>query len=410
MAPSDNSNDKDPLAGTKYRTISLIGRGGMGEVFLADHLELGKTVVVKLLHPKYASREALVDRMRVEAQALGALSHENIVSVTDAGRTPGGRPFIVMERLNGCTLHEELATRGRIPLHTALIYMRGVLAGLSAAHAIGVVHRDVKSANIFLHVDADGRCVSKLLDFGVVKVLEGGVQKGLKPPAYATEEGMVVGTPGYVSPEQAMHRGVDPRSDLYAAGVVLYQLIAGRGPFDEHGKGEKLIAAHVRETPPAPSQFCPEPVPPELDAIVLKTLEKDPARRFQSAVELERELGALLDGWRKPVGWVPTTAFDGREFLGPPPKDLRLPQPKFVDERSREQWEDGKVEATTTAVSPTNRSSHEPSGAAPQREPRAAETHSEPAPEMRRMAAIFVLIALATAVGAAVLIAWAIAR
>jgi eukaryotic-like serine/threonine-protein kinase len=406
------SPEQDPLVGTKYRAISLLGHGGMGEVFLADHVELGRTVVVKLIHPKYASREHLVDRMRLEAQALGALNHENIVSVTDAGRTPGGRAFIVMERLRGCTLHEELTVRGRIPLHTVLTYMRGVLSALTAAHAIGIVHRDVKSANIFLHETVDGRRVPKLLDFGIVKVLDGASSKALKPPVVPTEEGTVVGTPGYVSPEQALGKGVDARSDLYAAGVVLYQLIAGRGPFDEHGKGEKLIAAHVREMPDPPSKFLAEPVPPAVDAIVLKALEKDPSRRFQSAAEFERALGVLLDAWQKPVGWIPTMAFDGSEFAGPPPKDLKLPRPVAAKQKNSpaepRQPPAREPPPTPTAVSPADDArpvapDHSAVGNTARSEAPAAER------DMRRAAAVFLLIAIVTAGGVAALIAWFVA-
>jgi serine/threonine-protein kinase len=320
--------DPDPLAGTKYRGLERIGQGGMGEVVLVEHIELGRNVVVKLLHTTCQGDSEMVDRMRIEAQTLARLCHPNIVAVNDVGRTPGGRPFVVMERLRGRTLHAELHERGALPPAEALAIIQSVLGALAAAHELGVVHRDVKPANIFLHQPrspasggADDERVVKLLDFGLAKVLSGASPRAPAPLAEPTQDGAVLGTPGYLSPEQAAGRPLDARSDLYAAGLVLYRMVAGRRPFE--GTGEELIAATLKKRPAPPSHFSAEPIPPELDHAVLKALAKDPDRRFQTAREFATALGLILSSWSLPVGWVPTLAFDGSSFAGPIPDYIR---------------------------------------------------------------------------------------
>jgi eukaryotic-like serine/threonine-protein kinase len=282
----------DPLGGTGYRTRSRLGQGGMSEVFLAEHLELGSRMVVKLLHSALVDRADLADRMRVEGQALAVLHHPNIVHVIDAGHTPAGRPFLVMEHLVGRTLGAELRARGALPCAEALLIARSVLAGLAAAHASGIVHRDIKAENIFLHEKHDGRRVAKILDFGVARILEG-VGVAPEPLSVPTQYGLLVGTPGYLSPEQALGRPADQRSDLYAVGVVLYKMLSGRGPLDEFGRGNRQITAHVHEQPLPPSHYGKQPISSSLDAVVLKALHKEPEQRFQSAAEFELVLAAL---------------------------------------------------------------------------------------------------------------------
>jgi eukaryotic-like serine/threonine-protein kinase len=284
---------EDPLAQTGYRTLGWLGQGGMSEVFVAEHVELGSTVVVKLLHSALAGRADLAERMRIEGQSLALLSHPNIVQVIDAGHTPAARPFLVMERLIGRTLGAELRARGALPREEVLLIAQNVLAGLAAAHALGIVHRDIKVENIFLHERHDGSRVAKILDFGVAKILEGVKRAMPEPLSVPTQCGMLVGTPGYLSPEQAVGRPADQRSDLYAVAVVLYKLLTGRGPFDEYGRGDRLIQAHVNEPPRPPSRYAKQRISPELDGVVLKALHKDPAQRFQTAVEFALALEAV---------------------------------------------------------------------------------------------------------------------
>jgi eukaryotic-like serine/threonine-protein kinase len=287
------SANEDPLAGTGYRILSWLGQGGMSEVFVAEHVELGSTVVVKLLHSALAERADLAQRMRVEGQSLALLCHPNVVQVIDAGRTRSGRPFLVMERLVGRTLGAELRARGALPCEEALLIAQNVLAGLAAAHTLGIVHRDIKVENIFLHQRHDGTRIAKILDFGIAKILEGAKRMIPEPLGAPTRYGSIVGTPGYLSPEQASGRPADARSDLYAVAVVLYKLITGRGPFDEYGRGDRLIEAHVKALPRPPSWYANQRISAALDGVVLKALHKDPDRRFQTAAELAEALDGV---------------------------------------------------------------------------------------------------------------------
>lgn len=279
----------DPLVGTTYQAIRLLGQGGMGQVFEAEHRGLGKKVVVKLLHASIAANPHCVDRLRVEAQTLASLSSPYLVSVSDIGATPDGRPFFVMEHLVGSTFRRILTERRAIPPGEAVHWMRQVLLGLAAAHKIGIVHRDVKLDNLFLCVPSGDRGPAvKVLDFGIAKVLSGiGARV---TPRYETAEGMLVGSPRYMSPEQAKFLPVDARTDVYAAGLVLYTLLVGEGPFPEAKDMIDLLYAHAETAPHAPSRMAPQYIPPEVDRAVLKALAKKPEHRFQSAEEFAEEL------------------------------------------------------------------------------------------------------------------------
>src|SRR5690606_3770089 len=274
----------DPLDGSeKYRAIQELGRGGMGEVFLCEHVGLGSKVVVKLLHAELSDKSALVDRMRLEAQALARLNQPNIVRVTDFDRTPTGRPFFVMEFLPGRSLADLVAERGGVlPVPEAVNMVRQALAGLGAAHQAGMVHRDIKLDNLFV-ADATGhdgqvRPTIKILDFGVAKVLAP-TGDAPAPLAVPTKTGMVVGTPLFFAPEQARGQKLDHRADIYAMGLVLYNLLAGRGPFDDAANITEMARAHVFKVPDPPSRLAPQPVSAELDAIVLRAVQKKPEDR-----------------------------------------------------------------------------------------------------------------------------------
>lgn len=294
QAPPDTGS---PLDGTKYRLLSPLGRGGMGHVWLAEHVELDAEVVVKILDPSLVDRKDLGDRMRLEAQALGRVRHPNVVSVIDGGRTEAGYPFLVMERLHGRTLHAERAAGRSFTLPESLAIARQVLSGLAAVHAAGIVHRDVKPSNLFLcDPDVHGApgvpAVVKLIDFGIVKVVAdppGGA--GIRPLDFPTVDGTVLGTPSALSPEQALGRAVDHRADIYAVGLLLYQLLTGEHPF-KGLTGAKLIRAYASRAPVPPSKKG-APGIAELDALVLRALDRDPAERYQTAADLIRALDAL---------------------------------------------------------------------------------------------------------------------
>jgi serine/threonine-protein kinase len=282
----------DPLDGTPYRGLGPLGFGGMGEVLEAEHRALKKVVVVKLLREELASDARFVDRVRLEAQALAALSHPNIVSVTDYGATPNGRPYIVMERLRGRTVRQVLKDDGVLPVARAIEIVRQVLDGLGAAHRAGIVHRDIKTDNIFV-CDPIGHApaVVKLLDFGIVKLLSGeGIPASIAGPMCPTEKGLVVGTPRWLAPEQVKFQRVDARTDIFGAGLTLYVALAGRAPF-AHVKGQiELLHAQLNEDPAPPSRYAPQPIPPELDAAVLRAIARNPADRYQTVEVFAREL------------------------------------------------------------------------------------------------------------------------
>ncbi|MBW2526817.1 MAG: protein kinase [Deltaproteobacteria bacterium] len=295
-APDDN-----PLAGSsKYRVERRLGSGAMGEVYLAHHVALDKPVVIKVIVAELASSPTKVDRMRLEAQSLARLDHPNIVRVTDFDETADGRPFIVMDFLRGRTVAEEMAARGGyLPVLEALEIVRQAAAGLAGAHHAGLVHRDLKLENLFLcdpTGDASGasrtRCV-KVIDFGLAKTVDREA-RSVSPLSVPTASGIVVGTPEFLAPEQARGMPVDHRADIYALGLVLYTLLALRGPFDDAETLPELVEAQLKRVPATPSKYASQAIPPELDALVLKCLAKEPDERPQSATELSAKLSSII--------------------------------------------------------------------------------------------------------------------
>jgi len=286
----------DPLIGTPYRALRELGRGGMGEVFEAEHVALAKRVVVKVLHKHLSLRADQVSRVLLEGQALAHLSHPNIVAVTDLQITPDGRPYLVMERLAGRTLREEREARRFLPVEEAVAIARQALAGLGAAHDAGIVHRDVKLDNIFLCAPTEPAAprLVKLLDFGLAKVLESRREGAPLPLPVGTEEGVMLGTPRFFSPEQATFGPVDQRTDVYAMGIVLYTLVAGRGPFEHLSTVLDLLQAHAWTEPAPPSSYAPQFIPPELEEAIRKALAKRPVDRFPSASSFADALGLAV--------------------------------------------------------------------------------------------------------------------
>jgi serine/threonine protein kinase len=265
------------VPGTRYRVVSLLGAGGMGSVYEVEHVELGKRFVLKALLASLSGRDDLSLRLRNEQRALGRLEHPNIVGVTDAGVTSHGVPFFVMERLEGETLGACLKRRKRLPIVEALEIAAYILDGLAAAHQIGVVHRDIKPQNVFLLRDS----FPKILDFGVAKMKDA--------ENVITRRGIAVGTPRYMSPEQASGDPVDGRSDIYAVGLLLFECIAGFGPFDGARDANELLLAHLGEPPPLLSSVA-HGVGTELDRLVERLLAKNPAYRPPSAHAAAAEL------------------------------------------------------------------------------------------------------------------------
>jgi eukaryotic-like serine/threonine-protein kinase len=300
----------DPFEGTAYRAGRRLRAGGMGELYLVEHRATGRIVVAKLLHQRLASDARLVERLRIEAQSAAQIDHHHVVKVLGVDRTTAGQLFIVMEYLQGRTLAEQMAAEGVPHVLEAVAFTCQLLSALQATHAKGLVHRDIKPDNLFICEAHEGPRYLKLLDFGVARVMPGSTAVEPLPQGFETRTGVVVGTPRFVSPEGAMGQRVDPRADLYSVGLVLYIMLAGRGPFDHFEGDHMLLTAHAAEDPEAPSRLATEPVPPELDRAVLKALAKDPTERFQSAQEFQNVLEMVAKLLQEPTGWLETSTFD----------------------------------------------------------------------------------------------------
>ncbi|MER7696412.1 MULTISPECIES: protein kinase domain-containing protein [unclassified Streptomyces] len=260
----------------RYRMTYRLGRGGMAEVYAAEDVRLGRTVAVKLLRSDLAEDPVSKARFTREAQSVAGLNHHAIVAVYDSGEdVVGGQtvPYIVMELVEGRTIRDLLLTAEAPPPEQALIIVSGVLEALAYSHQHNIVHRDIKPANVIITESG----AVKVMDFGIARALHGA-------QSTMTQTGMVMGTPQYLSPEQALGKAVDHRSDLYATGCLLYELLALRPPFT----GEtplSVVYQHVQDIPVPPSEVS-DAVPPELDGMAMRALAKDPDDRFQSAEEM----------------------------------------------------------------------------------------------------------------------------
>ncbi len=281
------------IAGTPYLALRRLGRGGMGDVYeVAEGSLEGPRYALKLLHARLGHRRDLALRFQQEALVAARVDHPNVVRVFALGETAEGRPYLVMELLRGRDLRATLAHTGPLPVARALDLAAQALDGLAAAHAAGVVHRDVKLENLFLGDDG----TLKVLDFGIAKIAHG--------DAALTLPGAVVGTLLTMAPEQFLQAAVDRRADVYAAGLALYELLTGQGPFDElRGMPQALQFAHCERPPPAPSRLARRPIAEGVEAAILRALAKSPGDRFQSAREMAdalRRQGARERPWRRP--------------------------------------------------------------------------------------------------------------
>ncbi|MCP4679469.1 MAG: serine/threonine protein kinase [Deltaproteobacteria bacterium] len=276
----------------QFRIIERIGRGGMGEVFKAEQPAMERLVAIKILHAKLASRPDLVSRFRREARAMSRLSHPNTARVFLYGQLEEtNQLYIVMEFLNGTDLAHHVRRNGPMDSGRGAKVMIQVLGALEEAHSVGVIHRDLKPENILLTTQGGIPDFPKVLDFGLAKVRETRPRPG---SLVLTQEGMVFGTPEFMSPEQARGEILDARSDIYSLSLILYELLTGKLPFPRC-KPMEYISHHIY-TPPIPiSERAPDlNLPPGLDPIVLKALEKDKNDRYQSAREFAEALKAML--------------------------------------------------------------------------------------------------------------------
>ncbi len=294
------------VVGGRFRIDEPLGEGGLAVVYRAEHLELGRPVAVKVLHASLGTHGEARGRFVREAKALASLAHPHVVGLIDFG-LEGYIPYLVMELLEGESLDATLEREGRVPAGRALVIARQMLRALAFAHARGLVHRDIKPGNVFLQ-SLQGESHVRLLDFGLAKFLERESRSGQA----LTRAGTVSGTPAYMAPEQAGAREADGRADLYATGVVLYEMLAGRCPFE--GGSAEVMRAKMLTDPPPVSEVCPEAdVPPALEAALRRALAREPRNRFESAAQMLEALDAVSPGGRAasraPVtsrpGWWP---------------------------------------------------------------------------------------------------------
>ncbi|WP_329066001.1 protein kinase domain-containing protein [Streptomyces sp. NBC_01429] len=276
------------VAGGRYQLRDLLGEGGMASVYLAYDAALDRQVAIKTLHTELGREQSFRERFRREAQAVAKLSHTNIVSVFDTGEDSldgALMPYIVMEYVEGqplgSVLRADVERQGAMPADKALKVTADVLAALETSHEMGLVHRDIKPGNVMM----TKRGVVKVMDFGIARAMQSGVTS-------MTQTGMVVGTPQYLSPEQALGRGVDARSDLYSVGIMLFQLLTGRLPFDADS-ALAIAYAHVQEEPVAASSIN-RAITPAMDALITRALKKNPNERFPSAEAMRDECLRVL--------------------------------------------------------------------------------------------------------------------
>ncbi|CAM5478250.1 serine/threonine-protein kinase PksC [Streptomyces pilosus] len=313
------------LAGGRYQLRDLLGQGGMASVHLAYDSVLDRQVAIKTLHTELGREQAFRERFRREAQSVAKLTHTNIVSVFDTGEDDVDgmtTPYIVMEYVEGrplgSVLDEGVRQQGAMPADKALKITADVLAALEISHEMGLVHRDIKPGNVMM----TKRGVVKVMDFGIARAMQSGVTS-------MTQTGMVVGTPQYLSPEQALGRGVDARSDLYSVGIMLFQLVTGRLPF-EADSPLAIAYAHVQEEPPTASSIN-RSLPPAVDALIARALKKNPNERFPSAEAMRGECLRVAQSFRAaPPSIVPGAQAQSGAGVGSavfPPVDQATPAP-----------------------------------------------------------------------------------
>ena len=313
----------DPYLGTqvagRYKILSKLGEGGMGVVYLAEHVFIEKKVAIKILSEDFARKADLVARFMQEAKAASKIGHENIIDITDFGETASGSVFFVMEYLDGADLANTIRAVGSLPLGRVRYIFNQICRGLGAAHGKGIIHRDLKPENIYLVTREGSQDFVKILDFGIAKISsvdEGGSR--------LTRTGMIFGTPEYMSPEQARGDRPDHRVDIYAAGCILYEMLTGDVPFHaETFMG--VLTKHMFEEPEPPTRRAPQlSIPPAVEAVVLKALAKDRDQRYQTMKELALALEDAVGG-DPAAAWGSETSSVAVMYQREPSKPFKVP-------------------------------------------------------------------------------------
>src|SRR6185369_12351807 len=324
-----------------YQILELLGKGGMGEVYLAEDTRLGRKIALKLLPSELTNDELRVLRFQQEARTASALNHPNILTIFDIGEVESAH-FIATEFVKGETLRDTMSS-GAMSIQKALNIIIQVASALGAAHEVGVVHRDIKPENIMVRTDG----LVKVLDFGIAKLTQrtatgGSSEMGLLP-LVNTEPGMIMGTPKYMSPEQVRALDVDERTDIFSLGVVLYEMIAGTAPFERKTVGDTIAA--ILQSEPHPMAQSAAAIPESLQAIVAKTLRKDLDKRYQSMGDLITDLRGV--GKELETGEQSTSPV----WSGDAPTIVTTSRKGAVETRKEIAAHSSKMSATRTASS-----------------------------------------------------------
>ena len=288
----------DPMIGTlaagRYRIQKLLGEGGMGQVYLAEHVAIEKRVALKVLRAEFAAKGDIVTRFQQEAISASRIKHPNVLDVFDFGQLENGRFFLAMEFLEGNDLADELAKRRVLSAASGIRVAMQMCRALAAAHESGVVHRDMKPENVFLQRTADGEEIVKIVDFGIAQLRSKDTELA-QPKRRLTRTGMIFGTPEYMAPEQASGKHADPRSDIYSVGIIMYEMFTGAVPFT----GDTflgVLAKHLSDPTPQLTAICPEiAISSSLQAVIMRALEKDPTVRYQTMLEFAQAISASSD-------------------------------------------------------------------------------------------------------------------
>lgn len=347
---------KGDILDEKYRLIKSIGKGGMGEIFEAEHAELGKRVAVKFLHREAAKNPTNVRRLTLEAKAAAAIGHRSIIDVYDIGTSLDDYVFLVMEFLDGESLRDRLKRKGELDIPTAAYIVCQVLSALDAAHEKNIIHRDLKPDNIYLVRAGQVLPDVKLLDFGISKIIDGSCAEDR-----LTKTGDIVGTPYYMAPEQAKgEKHVDQRCDIYSMGAILYECLTGRGPFVAENIVE-LVYKLLQEPIVPPSQLRPD-IPREFEELIMKALSRDPEERFATASEMFERL--LPFAGEQGASRITHPGSWSQEEKSPEPskgsydssaivtveEELSTPAPPLKTDPTLEEIEDGKKRRRTTTI------------------------------------------------------------
>ena len=289
----DQQSEAQQLVGAvfngRWRLMRLVGEGGMGAVFEAHGLQGDGVRAVKVLHPEFIGEEQILNRFMAEAEAVKLLQHPNVAQIYGSARAEDGTPYLIMELLQGAPLSNFMTPGQPMPAQQGAGIMLGVLQALNVAHTRGIVHRDLKPDNLFLVSDGRGNRVVKVLDFGIAKVMDAAGGMGSK-----TKTGVLLGTPGYMSPEQIKNsKGVDARSDLWSVGIILYELLSGQEAFPADNEFTRLTMVLTQDIRPI-GQVAPHLA--SWSSFFQRALSKDPNGRFQSAAEMSQALAAMMSG------------------------------------------------------------------------------------------------------------------